>query len=190
MLLLHYASAFHCSTLFFDNSFFLSLISVKVPPPGRGSLYIRPLLIGSGPILGLGPAPEYTFLIYASPVGNYFKVSLSPLPTRVLCLLFCVSDHFLVIVFSECRKAWHHWTCTLRISTIVRLLVAPVVLRPYPITHLYAHNKLINNCWYICTLLASSTLCLFLFRCWKLKQEQRRKDFPTYCTSTRWTGKI
>ncbi|KAK9748420.1 hypothetical protein RND81_02G056000 [Saponaria officinalis] len=44
-----------------------------IPPPGKGSLYIRPLLLGTGPILGLGPAPEYTFLIYASPVGNYFK---------------------------------------------------------------------------------------------------------------------
>lgn len=26
-------------------------------------------------MLGLGPAPEYTFLAYASPVGNYFKVN-------------------------------------------------------------------------------------------------------------------
>jgi branched-chain amino acid aminotransferase len=26
--------------------------------------------MGSGPILGLGPAPEYTFIVYASPVGN------------------------------------------------------------------------------------------------------------------------
>ncbi|KQK24099.1 hypothetical protein BRADI_1g78130v3 [Brachypodium distachyon] len=45
-----------------------------VPPTGKGSLYIRPLLIGSGEILGLAPAPEYTFIIYVSPVGNYFKV--------------------------------------------------------------------------------------------------------------------
>jgi branched-chain amino acid aminotransferase len=37
-------------------------------------LYIRPLLMGSGAVLGLAPAPEYTFLIYVSPVGNYFKV--------------------------------------------------------------------------------------------------------------------
>ncbi|KAL5844634.1 hypothetical protein ACOSQ4_010592 [Xanthoceras sorbifolium] len=50
-----------------------------VPPPGKGSLYIRPLLMGSGPILGLAPAPEYTFLIYASPVGNYFKEGTAPL---------------------------------------------------------------------------------------------------------------
>lgn len=46
----------------------------QVPPPGKGSLYVRPLLIGSGPHLGMGPAPEYTFLIYSVPVGNYHKV--------------------------------------------------------------------------------------------------------------------
>ncbi|XP_022132131.1 branched-chain amino acid aminotransferase 1, mitochondrial-like isoform X2 [Momordica charantia] len=50
-----------------------------VPPPGKGSLYIRPLLIGSGPVLGLAPAPEFTFLVYASPVRNYFKEGSAPL---------------------------------------------------------------------------------------------------------------
>ncbi|MCE5166663.1 Branched-chain-amino-acid aminotransferase, mitochondrial, partial [Datura stramonium] len=50
-----------------------------IPPSGKGSLYIRPLLFGSGPTLGLAPAPEYTFLIYACPVGNYFKEGTTPL---------------------------------------------------------------------------------------------------------------
>ncbi|KAL8117833.1 branched-chain amino acid aminotransferase 2, chloroplastic-like isoform X1 [Apium graveolens] len=50
-----------------------------IPPPGKGSLYIRPLLIGSGSVLSLAPAPEFTFLIYVSPVGNYFKAGLSPI---------------------------------------------------------------------------------------------------------------
>lgn len=50
-----------------------------VPPPGKGSLYIRPLLMGSGAILGLAPAPEYTFLVFASPVGNYYKEGVAPL---------------------------------------------------------------------------------------------------------------
>lgn len=45
-----------------------------VPPAGKGSLYLRPLLMGTGPILGLGPAPSYTFLAYAAAVGAYFKV--------------------------------------------------------------------------------------------------------------------
>ncbi|KAF2323925.1 hypothetical protein GH714_004044 [Hevea brasiliensis] len=54
-----------------------------VPPPGKGTLYIRPLLMGSGPVLGLAPAPEYTFLVYASPVGNYFKEGLAPLSVYI-----------------------------------------------------------------------------------------------------------
>jgi len=44
-----------------------------VPPGDKGSLYIRPLLLGTGPILGLGPAPSYTFCIFAAAVGAYFK---------------------------------------------------------------------------------------------------------------------
>ncbi|RLN38866.1 branched-chain-amino-acid aminotransferase 5, chloroplastic-like isoform X2 [Panicum miliaceum] len=50
-----------------------------VPPTGKGSLYIRPLLMGSGAVLGLAPAPEYTFIIFVSPVGSYFKEGLSPI---------------------------------------------------------------------------------------------------------------
>lgn len=50
-----------------------------IPPYGKGSLYIRPCLWGTGPILGVAPAPEYTFLIYASPVGPYFKTGFKPI---------------------------------------------------------------------------------------------------------------
>ena len=45
-----------------------------VPPRGRGALYLRPLLMGTGPILGLGPAPAYTLVVFAAAVGCYFKV--------------------------------------------------------------------------------------------------------------------
>ena len=44
-----------------------------VPPTGKGAMYVRPLLMGSGPVLGVSPAPSYTFLIYVTPVGPYFK---------------------------------------------------------------------------------------------------------------------
>ena len=46
----------------------------QVPPLGKGSLYIRPLLMGTGASLNLAPAPEYTLLIYCAPVTNYHKV--------------------------------------------------------------------------------------------------------------------
>ncbi len=44
-----------------------------VPPLGKGSLYIRPVVWGTGPVLGVQPAPSYTFVVYVSPVGPYFK---------------------------------------------------------------------------------------------------------------------
>jgi branched-chain amino acid aminotransferase len=45
-----------------------------VPPYGHGaSLYIRPLLIGSGETIGVQPSPEYTFMVFVMPVGPYFK---------------------------------------------------------------------------------------------------------------------
>ena len=54
-----------------------------VPPMGKGALYVRPLLMGSGAILGVAPAPEYTFLVYVSPVGPYFKGGITPTSLRV-----------------------------------------------------------------------------------------------------------
>lgn len=45
-----------------------------VPPYGSGgALYLRPLLIGTGPRIGLQPADEYKFLILAIPAGDYYK---------------------------------------------------------------------------------------------------------------------
>ncbi|XP_021903749.1 branched-chain-amino-acid aminotransferase 2, chloroplastic-like [Carica papaya] len=44
-----------------------------VPPHGKGTLYLRPLLMGTGSVFGIAPAPEYTFLIFASPIANHYK---------------------------------------------------------------------------------------------------------------------
>jgi branched-chain amino acid aminotransferase len=50
-----------------------------VPPYGSGaSLYIRPLLIGSGPKVGVSPADEYLFMVFVTPVGPYFKEGFKP----------------------------------------------------------------------------------------------------------------
>jgi len=49
-----------------------------VPPYGsNGALYIRPLLFGSGPRIGLQPAAEYKFVILVIPVGDYYHGGLS-----------------------------------------------------------------------------------------------------------------
>jgi len=49
-----------------------------VPPYGSGgALYLRPLLFGSGPRIGLQPAEEYTFIVLVIPVGDYYKGGLA-----------------------------------------------------------------------------------------------------------------
>ena len=50
-----------------------------IPPYGSGaSLYIRPLLFGSGPRIGVKPSSEYTFIVFVTPVGPYFKGGIKP----------------------------------------------------------------------------------------------------------------
>ncbi|MBU0671474.1 MAG: branched-chain amino acid aminotransferase [Candidatus Margulisbacteria bacterium] len=54
-----------------------------IPPYGKGALYIRPLLIGSGGIMGVAPAPENTFIVFATPVGPYFKGGLTGISLKI-----------------------------------------------------------------------------------------------------------
>ena len=56
-----------------------------IPPYGTGaSLYIRPLLIGSGAQVGVKPATEYMFLIFVTPVGPYFKEGFKPVKMQIV----------------------------------------------------------------------------------------------------------
>jgi branched-chain amino acid aminotransferase len=55
-----------------------------VPPYGSGaSLYLRPLLIGTGPQVGVKAATEYMFMIFVSPVGPYFKEGFKPVDMMI-----------------------------------------------------------------------------------------------------------
>lgn len=42
-----------------------------IPRHDKGSLYIRPMVIGSGPVLGVHPARQYLFYVFSTPVGQY-----------------------------------------------------------------------------------------------------------------------
>ena len=56
-----------------------------VPPYGTGaSLYIRPLILGVGPKVGLGPADEYVYLVLVTPVGPYYKGGFKPVKALVI----------------------------------------------------------------------------------------------------------
>ena len=56
-----------------------------IPPYESGaSLYIRPLLIGTGAQVGVRPANEYLFVIFVTPVGPYFKGGFSTNPYVII----------------------------------------------------------------------------------------------------------
>ena len=58
-----------------------------VPPYGTGAtLYVRPYMFGSSPVIGVKPAQEYQFRVFVTPVGPYFKGGVKP-------LTICVSDY-------------------------------------------------------------------------------------------------
>ena len=55
-----------------------------VPPFGSGaSLYLRPYMFGMNPVIGVKPADEFQFRIFATPVGPYFKGGIKPLKVRI-----------------------------------------------------------------------------------------------------------
>lgn len=55
-----------------------------VPPFGSGAtLYIRPYMMATNPVIGVKPGDEYQFRIFVTPVGPYFKGGAKPLTIRV-----------------------------------------------------------------------------------------------------------
>ena len=55
-----------------------------VPPYGTGAtLYLRPFMFGSAPVMGVKPSAEYQFRIFTSPVGPYFKGGAKPITLTV-----------------------------------------------------------------------------------------------------------
>ena len=56
-----------------------------IPPYGTGAtLYIRPLLFGIGPQVGVKPAREYMFMVFVTPVGPYFKEGFHPVAIEIV----------------------------------------------------------------------------------------------------------
>ncbi len=74
-----------CIPVMNDGYFMKAVVStVKdnmdfIPPFGKGSMYIRPICFGTSKAIAVQAATEYVFMVFASPVGPYFKVGSKPL---------------------------------------------------------------------------------------------------------------
>ena len=73
-----------------DPEFFVKAVTKTVkdnldyiPPYGKGSLYVRPIVWGTAPAIGVRAVSEYTFVVFVSPVGSYFKDGIKPLNLKV-----------------------------------------------------------------------------------------------------------
>ncbi len=74
-----------------DEIFYHSIVKAielnagYIPPYGTGAtLYVRPLLVGSGARVGVKPADEYMFMVFVTPVGAYFKEGFKPVAVQVV----------------------------------------------------------------------------------------------------------
>ncbi len=62
----------------------VKLNSDYVPPYGTGAtLYIRPLMIGLGPEVGVKPSKSYLFIVFVTPVGPYFRDGFAPVDIMI-----------------------------------------------------------------------------------------------------------
>lgn len=65
-------------------SMLVRLNSDLVPPYGtRASFYVRPLLLGTSPVLGVDVSKEYVFAVFGSPVGPYYRDGMRPVKAYV-----------------------------------------------------------------------------------------------------------
>lgn len=63
----------------------ITLNSRYIPPYESGaSLYVRPLLFGTGAEVGVKPAHEYLFIVFVTPVGPYFPEGFKPTDLIIL----------------------------------------------------------------------------------------------------------
>ena len=73
-----------------DPEFFIEAVTKTVKdnldyitPYGKGSLYVRPIVWGTAPAIGVRAVSDYTFVVFVSPVGSYFKDGIKPLNLKV-----------------------------------------------------------------------------------------------------------
>ena len=75
--------------VFLDAILSVTKANIDYIPPyqkdslSQGALYLRPVMWGTGPKLGVAPSLSYTFLVYACPVGPYFKSGFQPIKLKI-----------------------------------------------------------------------------------------------------------
>ncbi len=102
-----------------------------IPPYGTGgSLYIRPVMIGTSPQIGVGASQEYDLIILVTPVGAYYKGGIKPVDAMISRDYDRAAPHGMGHV-----KAAGNYAASLLPSKIAKEAHCPVALFLDPATH-------------------------------------------------------
>ena len=110
-----------------------------VPPYGTGAtLYVRPLMFGISPVIGVKPAEEYMYRVFVTPVGPYFKGGATPIAIKVRNEEMWIDDFCMYDIFRRCVILYNKRRCVIRLVNTYRdnesnaaLLVSALSRRNY-----------------------------------------------------------
>ena len=112
-----------------------------VPPYGSGgSLYIRPVMFGTTPQMGVGPAKEYELVIMVMPVGAYYKGGIKPVDAMVSRDYDRAAPHGTGHI-----KAAGNYAASLFSGKVAKDRHCPVALFLDPATHTYIDEFSTSN---------------------------------------------
>ena len=104
-----------------------------VPPYGTGgTLYIRPVIFGTTPQIGVSPSKEYTLVIMVVPVGAYYKGGIKPVDAMISDELDRAAPHGTGTV-----KVAGNYAASLYSSKLAKEQGCSVALFLDPATHTY-----------------------------------------------------
>jgi branched-chain amino acid aminotransferase len=104
-----------------------------IPPYGSGgSLYKRPFMFGSGPVMGVNPADDYLFFVYVAPVGPYYKGGITPIDAIILDDYDRAAPHG-----TGCYKVAGNYAASLYSANKAKKMGYPIVLFLDSKTHEY-----------------------------------------------------
>jgi len=102
-----------------------------IPPYGTGgSLYIRPVMIGTSPQIGVGASAEYELIILVTPVGAYYKGGIKPVDAMISRDFDRAAPHGMGHI-----KAAGNYAASLLPGKLAKEACCPVALFLDPATH-------------------------------------------------------
>ena len=125
------------------NKVVMANIDYIPPYNSLGALYLRPLMIGVGNTLGVKPSEEYLFLIFVTPVSDYYNKVVNKNNT-INAIIFNEGDRT-TISGSGANKISGNYAITLKLTQLAKAKGYQTVLFLDPLKHKYIEEFSTSN---------------------------------------------